>query len=188
MKGKKPEEGQEFVDQVKDTGIGIPANKQARIFDRFNRSTIPPPERRRAWVTLALTQELGEVAEWNHIRPKRAGKGSEFLMQLPVTRTATVHKSFQRQKPAEPASLMGRQIQKVERGNLPLMETAMANPALVIEDNKDVVRYLQACLEQDYSVLAATMVNRHRNGNNRHADAHHQRRDDAKGWLPNRHA
>ncbi|MCB0561082.1 MAG: response regulator [Lewinellaceae bacterium] len=156
--GTKIEEGQEFVEaRVKDTGIGIPADKQARIFDRFYQVDDTATRKGEGLgVGLALTQELVKLLNGTISVQSEPGKGSEFLVQLPVTRTATVHKPFQKEKVDQVAGQF--KVGDSEGSNEALLLDGDGNGkplALVIEDNKDVVRYLQACLEQDYSVLAA---------------------------------
>ena len=154
----KKEEGQELLEiRVKDTGIGIPANKQARIFDRFYQVDDSATRQGEGLgVGLALTQELVKLLNGTISVQSEPGKGSAFLMQLPVTRTAKAHKSFQEEKVNQVASQFMVADSEGSNEALPLAGDSNGKPlALVIEDNKDVVRYLQACLEQDYSVLAA---------------------------------
>lgn len=158
-----------FLLVVEDTGIGIPADQIARIFDRFHqvddRST-------RAYsgtgIGLALVQEL---ASWlgGQIRVEsQLDQGSRFTVELPLLRpdqasspvtaeeakisegsTAPVHPPWS-QPMAKPSS-----------AHLPGHRGATAAMAadkplvLVVEDNDDLRTQMAAYLSGDYQVLTA---------------------------------
>lgn len=143
--------------RVKDTGIGIPSEKQARVFDRFYQvDDSATRQGEGVGIGLALTKELVKLLNGSISVQSEPGKGSEFLVQLPVTRLAPEKKDIPEEKVR---MAVGRII--VESPEIPEEEAWPAEGskekpiALIIEDNKDVVRYLHACLENDYLVLEA---------------------------------
>lgn len=156
----KKEDTNELLElRVKDTGIGIPTDKQARVFDRFYQVDDSATRHGEgAGVGLALTQELVKLLGGAVSVQSEPGKGSEFLVQLPVTRTAPLEGSFGEEKAARLASqfAVADSAPAASPEELPLPGGRNDKPiALVIEDNKDVVRYLRACLEEEYFLLAA---------------------------------
>ncbi len=156
----KKEDSNELLElRVKDTGIGIPSDKQARVFDRFYQVDDSATRHGEgAGVGLALTQELVKLLGGAISVRSEPGKGSEFLVQLPVTRTAPLRGSFGEERAARFAGqfAVADSAPSASPEELPLPGDRNDKPiALVIEDNKDVVRYLRACLEEEYFLLAA---------------------------------
>ncbi|MCT8977148.1 ATP-binding protein [Clostridium sp. CX1] len=76
----------EFVEiSIRDTGIGIPENKLEFIFERFaqvDRSTTRKKEG--SGIGLALVKSLVEMHEGTICAKSELGKGSEFIITLPV--------------------------------------------------------------------------------------------------------
>jgi CheY-like chemotaxis protein len=120
-------EGEEAVIRVQDTGIGIPAEKLASIFDMFvqvDRNA----ERSQGGLGLGLSlvkslveMHGGRVEAWS----EGIGRGSEFIVRLPVA--------------AEPAG-----------GPRPAAKTAPATTSkmriLVVDDNRDAAQSLAMLL------------------------------------------
>lgn len=164
----KNEDGAERLEiEVNDTGIGITPEQQEKVFHRFHQAddqvTI---KRETTWmnirpeggtgVGLALTQELVRLLEGTISLQSREGEGSTFRVQLPITRSAPRREAFRREKVNGVSSYLpaiGKE--GVENGILSKEGDDERPLALAIEDNKDVVRYLYSCLEQDYRLLAA---------------------------------
>lgn len=71
--------------QVQDTGIGIPLNEQARIFDRFYRVN---SDRSRhtggAGLGLAIAQAIAQIHQGTIQGESELAKGSTFTVQLPL--------------------------------------------------------------------------------------------------------
>ncbi len=139
---------QELEVKFKDTGVGIPEDQLAKIFDRFYQ--LDDSETRRAEGTgigLALVKELIQLMDGNIIVKSKPGKGTEFIMNIPIHRNASINSSV---VPAE-IPLNG-----MENANLPMVSNSLEGPkVLVIEDNKDVQFYIQNCLSVSYQVETA---------------------------------
>ncbi len=70
---------------VKDTGIGIPGNMQGVIFDTFRQ--VDSSLRRNAegsGIGLSLVKSLVEMHKWEIAVKSEIGKGSEFIIKVPV--------------------------------------------------------------------------------------------------------
>ncbi len=146
---------------VSDTGIGISEKDLPHIFDRFYQ--VDDSHTRRSEGTgigLAHTQELvkamgGEISVESEI-----GKGSVFMVKLPVTKNAPIK---DRMPPVHPAYSTNLDSLNVENlGTLPetrhasrISHNAALPQLLIIEDNPDVVVYIKSCLEGLYQLDVA---------------------------------
>ena len=87
-----PEENQVLL-QVRDTGIGIPADKLSRIFERFYQ--VDGSARRRygsVGLGLALVRELAEFHGGQVEVESEVNKGSTFRVRLPAYEKASSQK------------------------------------------------------------------------------------------------
>ena len=79
------DEGQSIVIKVRDTGVGIPKEKQRLIFDRFmqvDKSLSRAQEG--SGIGLSLTQALVKLHNGNVRVKSEVGEGTEFIVELPV--------------------------------------------------------------------------------------------------------
>ena len=135
--------------QVSDTGIGIQAEKLPYIFDRFYQVD---DSRTRAFegsgIGLALVKEL-TILLGGHVEVESIeGKGTKFILQLPLTWATATDKML----PAAEA-----------KTNFPVLEISApedkkeAKPLLLlIEDNQEMLHFLCQNLTAMYRVLTAT--------------------------------
>ena len=150
-------EGGVFKMTVSDTGMGIPADKLPHIFDRFYQ--VDDSYTRKAEGTgigLTLTKELTQLLGGTIDVKSTLGKGTEFTVTLPVTLKSEIIES----EPVEPIQMGNtRLLNFVEKSDMPLILTGKEvkeKPlVLIVEDNRDVVRYLQICLKNDYQLDSA---------------------------------
>lgn len=144
---------------IKDTGEGINKSQLDRVFDRFmqiddssTRST------NGTGIGLALTKELVLLLKGQITVESEVGRGTTFKVFLPMTNKALSTK----QTTETP-------INDGIASYLPTITTAVSMPSeqgkavsklpilLIIEDNMDVVRYLQACIPTSaYQIVFAT--------------------------------
>ena len=142
--------------KIKDDGIGIDEKDLPHIFDRFYQ--IDDSSTRHSGGTgigLALTKELVELMEGTITVQSQLHKGTEFTILLPIRQKAAFAKVFSKEKLAEKLDSSAEEAILVKEEQ----STATDNPTLplvlIIEDNLDVITYLQACLEAQYRVRIA---------------------------------
>jgi len=139
-----------FFMKIKDNGNGIPSKDIKYIFNRFYQSQTQKSEG--SGIGLALTKELVELMQGTISVKSKQRKGSEFLVLLPVTTTASFTNDTLLTKPfyTETTPIYHSESQDEVLGNdedKPLV--------LIIEDNSDVAQYLQTCLFEKYSTVHA---------------------------------
>ena len=141
--------------KIQDNGIGIKPADLLHIFDRFYQVDAAATQRSGGTgIGLALTKELVELMNGTIEVSSQLNKGSEFIIQLPIQNTAPFAKEISR---ANLLDKIDASILPVEEPNELLVEDEREDLPLVliIEDNLDVITYLQACLEDQYRVQIA---------------------------------
>ena len=140
--------------RVSDTGPGIAAAQQARIFERFyqsNQHSAQPG----TGIGLALVQELVAVLNGQVTLRSVPGAGATFTVVLPIVETT------------EPIAMSGVPSPFVtENTAVPFAEDRRATPTdsseaelpllLLIDDNADVREYLRMLFAANYRVLEAS--------------------------------
>ena len=142
------QEGQYFLEiQVKDNGIGIPAEKLPHIFDRFFQAhEAHTYQNRGTGIGLALAQQLTQLMGGSLSVTSKEGEGSTFYVLLPITNHA---------KP--PDVLLHSPSKKTITPLNSNTDRPIDQPmVLVIEDNRDVAEYIRLILKNDYQVKLAT--------------------------------
>lgn len=134
---------------VSDTGIGIPANKLGKVFERFYQ--IDDHSTRQSEGTgigLALTKGLVELLDGNIQVYSKIGKGTVFTVLLPIQQMAPIATNLplSLEKISPPTAIQSATF--LENDNeFPLL--------LIVEDNQDVAYYLTTCLEEKYNLIFA---------------------------------
>lgn len=144
--------------QVSDTGIGIPINKQAKIFERFYQIE---SEHMGSGIGLSLVQRLVELHHGHIELESEEGKGSTFSVYLP--QDPAIY------NPAELASDMEEEV-KVHTTNpkdMYFIDTATVEKEvvetgdkkrgtiLIVEDNKEILHYLNQGLSELFNTIGA---------------------------------
>jgi signal transduction histidine kinase/ligand-binding sensor domain-containing protein/CheY-like chemotaxis protein len=141
-----------FFLKVKDNGFGIPENEIEYIFNRFyqvNSSTTRYGSG--TGIGLSLTKEYVELMNGTIVVTSTEGKGSEFTVQIPITRDADRFNDI----------ILPTDFQKIDfsTNRKDLIRTSNTTSelplALLIEDNQDVAHYLQMCLDTKYHTIIA---------------------------------
>lgn len=141
--------------QIEDTGVGIRKEILDRIFDRFFQSKENFHNVKiGTGIGLALVKELVILSGGDITVDSEPGVGSRFQVFLPIENKAT--------KVNLPASdLASNKVPKpvIEPGLKALQKPDFALAErpnlLIVEDNPDIVTYLKACLEVEYSLSVA---------------------------------
>jgi signal transduction histidine kinase/DNA-binding response OmpR family regulator len=124
---------------VADTGVGIPHDEQARIFDRFHR--VAGDQRPGSGIGLALVADMTSAHGGSVEVASELGQGSQFVVRLPRYNGSSVAASL------------------IEAAGAPLPEdeaSADRPRLLIIEDEPDLRDYLTRIFTKDgYAVEAA---------------------------------
>jgi DNA-binding response OmpR family regulator len=160
--GLKP--GTHAVLLVRDTGPGIPAEQQEKIFDRFYQ--VQNSDSRTyegSGIGLALVKELVELYGGEIFVESKPGSGSTFTVKLPASREqfreAEIFIPTEKQtEPGLPDDPDGPGYKTGE----PLLSQDLINKGkkdrpviLVVEDNPDLRDYIMQNLLGDYQILQA---------------------------------
>jgi signal transduction histidine kinase/DNA-binding response OmpR family regulator/ligand-binding sensor domain-containing protein len=135
---------------VSDTGAGIAADELPYIFDRFYQAkNLEKAKSGGTGIGLALTKELvtllgGEISVQSEV-----GKGTVFTVHLPIKSNGPMVSGHPLpiEKPLKPYI-------SPTVAALPEFQPSNSNlqTILLIEDNPDVVEYLTACLQKNYTL------------------------------------
>ena len=139
---------------VKDTGIGIPEDQLAFIFDRFYQ--VDDSHTRQvdgSGVGLSLTKDMVELMNGDISVESQVDVGTTFTIRLPITNQAEKDLTLKSDKQAiisQELSFQGQDDIATE------IDPEDDKPILLIaEDNKDVFTYLQQVLGQSYQIIKA---------------------------------
>ncbi|HEV8512029.1 MAG TPA: two-component regulator propeller domain-containing protein, partial [Cyclobacteriaceae bacterium] len=131
--------------RVKDSGIGIPHEKQGRIFDRFFQNDLPRSMvNQGSGIGLSITKEFVRIHEGTITVESDPGKGSCFIVVLPVREIVGSD---------QPVPVLQNRIEeRIEKENIE--EVKSDKPLLIlVEDNEDFRFYLKDNLSQSYQVI-----------------------------------
>ena len=144
--------------EIEDTGWGIPEDELENIFDRYYRvkedqAGIHPG----SGLGLSITKELVTLLDGTiHVESIYA-KGSTFIVKLPVSYNEPILYEAEWQKIQERYSTY---IPPLERKTVAKYEGDPMKEEkpllLIVEDNLDVVEYLQAFLNREYEIKVAS--------------------------------
>lgn len=151
------ENGKEVVlISVRDTGRGIPEASVGKIFERFYQVPNKHDQTPGTGLGLAVTHELIKLMNGRISVESQEGKGSEFTVLIPISRAAKKVAdhgiSMISSETAHPEITKTRIEDKTDETD---QKSAEKPVLLIVEDNKDVVEYLQAILQKEYNIELA---------------------------------
>ena len=148
----KSKKGKQLLLEVSDTGQGIPEDELPHIFQLYYQSkkvedyTVSVAS---SGIGLAYVKELIDLQNGQIEVVSQLGKGSTFSISLPLP-AVPEHLPPTPIKAADfPSTATRSKPLKTERSNK--KETLV----LVVEDQPDIQRYIQVCLEDNYELLFA---------------------------------
>ncbi len=146
---------------VKDTGMGIPANRLLHIFNRFYQvdSSITR-EHEGTGIGLALTKELVELHKGKITVTSKEGEGTEFIINLPLGDLKDEkEKLIDLSEDTFSKEYALTKDDVTEANTIPNNEYPVSNIqqeiVLIVEDNSDVRAYMREQLEKDYQIIEA---------------------------------
>jgi signal transduction histidine kinase len=164
------EDGERFVLEVVDTGIGIPEAELPRIFDRFHRvESAGGRTYEGTGIGLSLVRELVELHGGRVTVESVVGRGSTFRVEVPKghrhlkpeavsQEPADVHIGRDAMAHASEAERWDRRPRDVAGAAAPVPAVTDGAPrahVLVVDDNADLRSYLSTLLSEHYQVTTA---------------------------------
>ncbi len=146
-----------FQITVKDTGIGIPADKLEKIFERFTQLDSSSSKRYEGTgIGLAFTKEIVDLHGGSIRVNSKVGKGTTFVMTIPLGKEGD-NLSAQIEDIRDVKSYLLADMMKEKDPGSSSRDKGprRARTVLVVEDNSDMRKFLQSILERDYNVVTA---------------------------------
>jgi signal transduction histidine kinase/CheY-like chemotaxis protein/AraC-like DNA-binding protein/streptogramin lyase len=147
---------------VRDTGIGISAENLPKIFDRFYQGDASSTRREAgAGIGLALTKELIEMMGGKITVESKLGVGTDFQVHLPVKREVDTSRRAQEGPRVSSSTGGGSALHPPGESSVPSLalstfqKDAETPALLIIEDNRDVITYIESLLIRDYHIEIA---------------------------------
>jgi CheY-like chemotaxis protein/AraC-like DNA-binding protein/nitrogen-specific signal transduction histidine kinase len=151
LKKKEAKNGNNMFEiKISDSGVGIDKDKLSKIFDRFYQADEALDHQSvGSGVGLTIVREyihlMGGIIEVE----SKVGEGSEFTISLPVSHEAPLADSINvLSVPRSESNITHESIVHIANTNAPRL--------LIVEDNPDLVSFLQALLGIDYQIITAS--------------------------------
>ena len=144
-------EAQTVCLKITDNGMGIAKKEIPYIFDRFYQVENSASKiGKGTGIGLALVKELVDLMEGNITVESEVGKKTTFELQFPIRQTVTT-RLVQYEPLKVDTSILSKKApllsEKKSSKELPKL--------LIIEDNPDVITYIQSILYQQYNLQTA---------------------------------
>ena len=152
---------------VEDNGIGIPAERLPKIFDRFYKISNAEKLRKKleqesSGIGLSFTKELVEIHHGLINVKSEVGRGSCFIVELPLDKSVYHEHELKPSNAGSEESDIDEFIfsEKEDSFILPKVEGKQAPcndkiNVLLVEDNEDLLYFLKTFLTKEYHVLEA---------------------------------
>lgn len=133
--------------RVRDTGIGIAAEKHERIFERFFQDDLPSTMvNQGSGIGLSITREFVRLHGGSIRVESEPGKGSSFIVALPATGIRH-HEIVRDVAPSDEAATEVSVSETLDITRKPVL--------LLVEDNEDFRAYLRHNLQGLYGIIEA---------------------------------
>ena len=146
---KAYKEGGQYFFEIKDNGKGIHSNDLPHVFDRFyqakNRTGI---EQGGTGVGLALSKEFAQLLNGKLSVESKFGKGSTFILQLPL-------KELEKSNIDSLEEETSIETTEIQSTYVPFMVNGQKPKILIVEDNREMGKYLLQILSDDYQCTLA---------------------------------
>lgn len=135
--------------RVKDTGIGISADKQERIFERFFQNELPRSMvNQGSGIGLSITREFVKIHGGSIAVESDVGSGSCFSVVLPLQEVVNPVE-------APESEIVFSATKSVRESEETVIHDEKKPVLLLVEDNEDFRFYLKDNLKLDYKVVEA---------------------------------
>lgn len=140
---------------ISDSGIGIPPEKQEKIFERFFQQELPPHlSNQGSGIGLAITQEFVRLHHGHIAVQSEPEKGSCFTVSLPI-RTQEADALVRHTSP-QPVQLLSPSADTLPHAGAKPANGTRKPTVLLIEDHEDFRFYLKDNLKAHFHILEAS--------------------------------
>lgn len=140
---------------VKDNGIGIPKEKQDRIFDRFFQDDLPNSfVNQGSGIGLSLVNDYVAILGGSIKVESEVGKGSSFIMSMPVRLFSEAEIEENNQMTHKKQTVTYFKESHLLSKKEPKHDSAKKT-ILLVEDNEDFRFYLKDNLRENYNIVEA---------------------------------
>jgi len=154
--------GTSFAVTIRDTGIGIAADRLPHIFDRFYQvDDTSTREHEGTGIGLALTKELVELHHGSIEVESEEGRGTTITVRLHIGKEHLIPAEIGDTSSAPPLSVELRKevaamVENVSEDPTPPPESLEnATIILIVDDHPDVRKYVRKQLEPEYQIVEA---------------------------------
>ncbi|MEO1263783.1 MAG: ATP-binding protein [Bacteroidota bacterium] len=153
----KEADGEKLRCKIRDTGQGISPEELPNLFERYYQAESSKSKGQGTGIGLALTRELVQLMGGNIEVESELLKGTTFRFTLPVTRKAPIHEknNFSDADLNDANSLLLSQQGTTPANESPSVHHGELPQLLIVEDNTDIVYFLQTILESSYDITVA---------------------------------
>lgn len=130
---------------IEDNGKGIPKDDLPLIFDRFFQQKSNSPTSEGTGIGLSLVKELVDLMSGSIEVESEINKGTNFTLQLPIKREQ-LYTVVEHKQPESKSTI-------VQEDNFDMLDSKPV--LLIVEDNYDIVEYLERLLSNDYKLIKA---------------------------------
>lgn len=148
-------EGDKVKIEVSDNGIGIAADEQAYIFNRFYQAKNAAQG---TGIGLALVKAFTDLHHGEATVESKEGEGSRFTIVLPLSQAGELSTSKSQQPYSSDVEISSTEEvpnQARHIDDLVLPDEAARPEVLIIDDNSDIRSYLRRALSSTYKVSEA---------------------------------
>jgi signal transduction histidine kinase/ligand-binding sensor domain-containing protein/AraC-like DNA-binding protein len=142
---------------VKDTGIGIPADRIGRVFDLFYKEEKSNPELDGTGIGLAFTKSLIKLLNGHISVESEPGKGSTFRVELPYLEVEKTEIDSSIPVLSKRDVLTNDLLTVLPENGITTTTTQVVKDyeILFVEDNKDLLGFLSEHFKKTYKVVIA---------------------------------
>lgn len=141
-----------FQLKVKDSGMGISKEQLTTVFDRFYQTpTTNQHQSTGTGIGLALAKELVELMDGTIKVESEIEEGTTFTVVLPIRNKARIQNPIKLTHPHKTNVLKATRETTIQ-----FRSTDDLPSVLLIEDNLDVLKYLEMTLKDHYKLITAT--------------------------------
>ncbi|MGD1946821.1 MAG: ATP-binding protein [Croceivirga sp.] len=137
--------------EVSDSGMGIAPEEQKKIFDRFYQVAEKDESRPGSGIGLSMVKELVQLHEGTITVKSVLGKGSTFLLGIPLDEITEASAKQMPEKTIFSKTSLGDRNGYIEN----LTGHQKNRNILIVEDNEDLLQFLTRKLEHRYQIKTA---------------------------------